>query len=177
MKRTTIFLLAIAIGVGIAIAAAVARGGTERNGGAAPGRAALSRADDTARVATALGLNASQTGALAKAQTLGRAVTACLLAQGATQGTDGGLNDASGAATSACAAQIQANESFLDSVAFAQVLQAAQPRFEAAASCFARVSGLPKGTIIHTGARLPDGVQERIAQAQAQCFRADGLPR
>lgn len=172
--RKLIIVLAVAVAGTTAIAAAVAQSGK------APARAAAGPAaaagNDAARVASALGLTAVQTAVLAKAQALGREATRCLLANGATRRSDGGVPDPTGAATAACASQLEANDAFLNSAEFAAVLRSAQPKFEAAARCFSRVSGVPRGTIIHVDDLTLD-LQRRIDEAQSQCFRADGLPR
>lgn len=171
MRRLIIFA-GVAAAASIAIAAAFARSGDANP--AATARA--SAGDDTARVASALGLSAAQQAVLAKAQALGREATACLLANGATQTTGGAITDTSGEATEACAAAIEANEAFLSSAEFTALLKAAQPRFEAAARCFSRVSGIPRGTIIEPRDLTPD-LQRRIEVAQTECYRPDGLPR
>lgn len=172
--RKLIIVLAIAVAGATTIAAAVAQSGkAPARAGAAPTVAA---GNDAARVASALDLTAAQAAVVAKAQALGREATRCLLASGATRGPDGGIPDPTGAATAACQAELEANDAFLNSAEFAAVLQAAQPKFEAASRCFSRVSGVPRGTIIAVGDLTPD-LRRRIDQAQSQCFRPDGLPK
>lgn len=172
--RRLIIVLGIAVVGAIGVAAALAQGGGTT--GAADVRQAARVGDDTARVASALALAASERAALAKAQTLGKQATRCLLAHGAAQGAEGAVTDATGQATAACSAEIEANEAFLSSADFAAVLKAAQPQFEAASRCFSRVSGVAPGTIIHPD-ELTSALQRRLDQAQSQCFREDGLPR
>lgn len=172
--RRLIILLSVAVAASVGIAAALAHGGDARPPGIAP--AAAQPGDDARRVASALSLTAAETAALAKAQTLGRQAMRCLLAHGASRGSDDGVTDATGAATEACADAINANEAFLDSAEFASVLGAAQPKFEAAARCFSRVSGVARGTIVQPE-QLTAELRDRLAVANAQCFRPDGLPR
>jgi hypothetical protein len=138
--------------------------------------AAATAGNDAARVASALELTAAQKAVLAKAQALGRAATRCLLANGATQRPDGGVADATGAATGACQAELAANDAFLESAEFADVLRAAEPKFDVAGRCFRRASGLKAGAIVHPDELTPQ-LQRRLDEAQAQCFRPDGLPR
>lgn len=172
--RRLIIVLGVAVLGAIGIAAALAQSGTTT--GAADVRQAAGAGDDTARVASALGLAASDRATLAKAQALGRQATRCLLAHGATQEPGGAVSDPTGEAMEACVAAIEANEAFLGSADFAAVLKAAQPKFEAAARCFSRVSGIPPGTIIKAHDLTPE-LQRRLDEAQSQCFRPDGLPR
>lgn len=174
MMRKVLIVLAVTVAGATTIAAAVAQSGrAPARAGAGPTAAA---GNDAARVASALRLTAAQTAIVAKAQALGREATQCLLANGATQGPDGGIPDPTGAATAACQNELEANDAFLNSAEFAAVLRAAQPRFEAAARCFSRVSGVAPGTIIHAYDLTPE-LQRRLDEAQLQCFREDGLPR
>jgi len=172
--RKLIIALAVAVASATTIAAAVAQSGK------APARAEVrpsaAAGNDSARVASALALTAAQTAVLAKAQALGREATRCLLANGATRGPESGIPDPTGAATAACQSELQTNDAFLNSAEFAALLRTAQPRFEAASRCFSRVSGVPRGTIIHSDELTP-ALQRRVEEATSQCFRADGLPR
>lgn len=173
MMRKLVIVLAVGVAAATAIAAAVAQSGkAPARAQSASGAAASKEAD---RVASALGLTPAQTAVIAKAQALGREATQCLLANGATQGPDGGIPDPTGAATAACASELDANDAYLDSAEFAAVLRAAQPRFEAAARCFSRVSGVPRGTVIQPN--LKPGLKRRVDVAESQCFRPDGLPK
>jgi hypothetical protein len=131
---------------------------------------------DSASIASALELSPNATAALAKAQALGREATACLLGHGLKEGPGGGIPDPTGEATAACAVQIEANEVFLNSAAFAAVLQEAQPPFDAAARCFERVSGIPGGTIVPPE-DMSGELQRRFEAGKAQCFTSGGLPR
>jgi hypothetical protein len=174
--RKLILIIVVVTAAGIAIAAAATGRSDGSNQEAARPQTAQPPAAEVSRVASALGLVGADRAALARAQALGHRATECLLAHGARQGAAGGVEDATGAATAACTSEIEANEAFLSSATFKQVLRAAQPKFDAAARCFTRVSGLPAGKAIHTEDLSAD-LQRRINQAEAQCFRPDGLPR
>jgi hypothetical protein len=174
-KLILILVVAAAAAVGIAAAFAASDNKASERAAAAPQRAQSAR-DEVGRVASALGLTGATRAALAKAQALGREATACLLAHGATPGPGGGLVGTPGEATEACAAKINANEAFLNSAEFAAVLNAAQPKFDAGASCFRRVSHVRAGTIVHPEDVTPD-LKRRLDAAQATCYRPDGLPR
>lgn len=172
--RRLITVLGVSIAAGVAITAALAYSGDSRPAASAAKDARAN--DDSGRVAAALGLTAADRETLAKAQRLGREATNCLLANGGTYGPDGGVLDASGLATAACASELEANDAFLESADFAGMLETVQPQFEAAARCFSRASGIPQGTIIHFSDMTP-ALRRRIDVAHSQCFRPDGLPR
>jgi hypothetical protein len=121
-------------------------------------------------VAAALHLSPESTAALSRAQALGREATACLLAHGGRSVAGGGIADPNGQAAAACRAIVDANEAYLASAAFAQVIAEAEPRFEAAERCYAahaRVvdSATADGSFSAVSARTPHS-----------CSRGDGLP-
>lgn len=172
--RKLIIAFGVSIAASVAITAAFAYSG-DSNPARVPSHVAKPT-EEAGRVAAALGLTPAQTATLAKAQRLGREATSCLLANGATYGPDRGITDATGAATAACTSELEANDAFLESADFAGVLNSIRPRFEAAARCFSRVSGIPQGTIIHASELTP-ALRQLMDLAQSRCFRPDGLPR
>ena len=174
MMRKIMIVGALSAAAATTLAVAVAQSGETRPRPKLV--AAPTAGNDAARVASALELTAAQKAVVAKAQALGREATRCLLVNGATQRLDGGVADPTGAATSACKAELAANDAFLESTEFADVLRVAEAKFEVAGRCFRRASGLKAGAIVHPDELTPE-LQRRLDEAQAQCFRPDGLPR
>lgn len=131
--------------------------------------------DPTANhAASALGLSAEEAAVLLKAQRLGDAVNACMLANGATR-VNGGLDDPGRTAATTCRAEYDANESWLDSPEFASAMRSALPAILDAARCFQRHTGVVPGSMLDAdGNRPPEAV---LAAGSAACFRPDGLPK
>lgn len=133
--------------------------------------AALHGPADSVRVARALDLSARASEILAAAHVRGHRASACLRRHGGRTGVGGGIIDPSGRARAACRRLVEANEKYLDSRAFRQVLAEAQPRFEAAERCAAEANRAPDGAV-----RVP-GVSAGLKRSAAQaCHRDDGLP-
>jgi hypothetical protein len=171
MRKLIIILLGASVVAATAIAAALAQGGGEPSSDVS-----TQGVSDAARVAAALELSEPAKATLAEAQALGREATACLIANGASQAADGALVDTGGEAADACAAELEANEAFLASEELAAVLEAVQPKFEAAAECFSDASGLAPGTVLDPEA-LTSEQKELLDEAWALCYTPDGLPR
>jgi len=137
---------------------------------------AISEQDDPTanHAASALGLSADEAAVLLKAQNLGQAAKACFLAHGATVAADDTLNDPPDAAKRACQAEINANEAYLDSPAFAAAMRSATPAIQDAARCFQTYTGVKPGTMIGENGARPS--EATLAAARAACFRPNGLP-
>jgi hypothetical protein len=131
--------------------------------------------DPTANhAASALGLSADEAAILLRAQQLGDAANACMLAHGATP-VNGGLDDPDRVAADACKAENNANEDFLDSRAFRAVEQSMLPAIMDAARCFQRVTGVQPGTMIDEDGDRPS--EAVLAAGRAECFQPNGLPK